>query len=251
MNGTYDIPYTSVGAAALKGSLACAIGRIKLFTTSTLNLYDLAHPAAPILLSSTPFRNVSSGLVLSGSLALIPVQGHTMCLRIFDIANPTSPTIKGSYYDPACGPGSDYPHNHYLAAAGAWAYLAADERTDLSILDLSDPAAPVLKLKFPLLGPVQSLALCGNELLAGAPGRLEVIDVSRPAAPVRKGVYYPDSRYKVKLWSNAGPVAHLGQDGAFHTLDLRNPASPSLLGQIGLPRYCLRCGRHPRRGLLL
>ncbi len=66
-------------------------------------------------------------------------------------------------------------------------YLA-DQRTGLQILDVSDPAAPVLLGRLQSLGGIERVAVDdGRVFCACVDSTLHVVDVSDPATPLALG----------------------------------------------------------------
>lgn len=103
---------------------------------------------------------------------------------VFDIANPASPTRKGSL---------TFPDTIYgMSIVGSVAYLANGLR-GLAIVDLANADAPSVIGSIKTPGEALRVVLTGTKaLVVNRLSGVEVIDVSNPARPVSVGSHYTD-----------------------------------------------------------
>lgn len=119
---------------------------------------------------------------------------------------------------------------HAVALAAEGSLLAVAHRGHgVTLLDLSDPLAPLLLSNIGTTWVSHGVALAGDRLaVADDAGGLTLHDISDPAAPAPLGVYVADASARdVRL---VGDVAYLLTEfGGLHVLDLSDPMAPGLL----------------------
>lgn len=123
-----------------------------------------------------------------------------------------------------------------VAVAGNYSYVA-DGFNGLVIVDVSNPAAPVLKgsYPYPIANYSRGVAVAGNyAYLAVDYNGLVIVNVSDPAKPVFKG-YYDTSGIAAGV-AVAGNYAYVadGNNGLV-ILDVSDPAAPVLKGYYDTP----------------
>jgi hypothetical protein len=173
-----------------------------------------------------------SGTAASGPALLasdVKVQGSTAYvagssgLGIYDVSNPTSPSLLGSLVQ-------DLSRGH-LAISGNYAYVAA-WTSGLQIFDVSIPSAPVLAGSFSLGAAERARDLClyGDYALVADQGNgLLVIDVSRPASPSLVARYpTPSSAVGLRL---AGTTLYVFDTTDLLILDMSDPSHPGMKGE--------------------
>jgi hypothetical protein len=111
-----------------------------------LQIINCTSPANPVLQSSTTITTHPTDLKVAGSRAYVcgPL------LQIFNVANPASPALMGSYsFSPLS-----------ISLAGTSVYYGS---TQLSVLDCSNPAAIVLGPSVDIVSePIRTLTISGN-----------------------------------------------------------------------------------------
>lgn len=111
---------------------------------------------------------------------------------------------------------------------GSLAYLIEGAR--LTVLDISDPAAPQVRSRTPIPGTATQVAAANGfaYLLSNIQNALWVYDARDPAAPrlVRQRLFEP-STFNLQMWLTGGALWVRGGEVASR-FDLRDPASPAL-----------------------
>lgn len=118
-----------------------------------------------------------------------------------------------------------------IAVDGRFAYLC-DNANGLHVLDVSDPAAPVLLGTVPALNYAYDADPEGvNVYLAEGSTGLRTVDIQNPAAPVVVGVYNtPGIAYAVDV---DGDMAYVADgSGGLRVIDVSMPRTPSLEGYL-------------------
>ncbi|MEK6837895.1 MAG: hypothetical protein AABX69_04545, partial [Nanoarchaeota archaeon] len=124
--------------------------------------------------------------------------------------------------------------------SGSYAYVASSDANSLTVVDVSNPASPVIKGSVQddkkLRGPY-SVFVSGNYGYVTSYGfnRLTVVDVSNPASPVIKGFVRDDNKlknpYSVFVSGNYAYVASYNAN-SLTVVDVFDPASPVIKGSV-------------------
>lgn len=193
--------------------------RAGAITPMSLDTLEVAAHYAYLFLSQSGTAGSSGGGSVSGGSPATAAGG--VYLSVVDVANPANLSIINRIEVPAAG---------VLAQESGFLYILGIGQPGIfSVLDLSDPANPVLVGQLPLaaniLGPSASDLVVHNGFayFSSMGGPLNVIDVRNPAQPALVGEYA------------ANYVLHLDADnerlylGPFGTvLDLSDPAHPEV-----------------------
>lgn len=117
---------------------------------------------------------------------------------------------------------------------GQLAYVA-NRATGLQIINVSDPAKPVLVGSYSGTGgEIFNLQLVGHLAYVAAQDGLLILDVGNPASPVRVGGY-PSGDFSIGV-RVVGHVAYVADRRAgLLILDVTDPAQPKRLGSFALP----------------
>jgi len=118
--------------------------------------------------------------------------------------------------------------------SGSMAYVA-DGLPGLQVIDVSNPASPVIVRGVDTPGVARGVVVSGSMVfVADGTGGLQVIDVSNPASPGIVGsAAVPGEAWGVAV---SGPVAYVaGSTGGLQVIDVSNPASPVLVGSMDTP----------------
>ena len=159
-------------------ALAIAGGVLYIATEQGLCLVDLSDPTAPRKLSFLEtFQiggfNTETGVAVSGNVAYVTVE-HQGLLTI-DVSNPLKPAVINQLlWLNAFAQG--------IVVAQGMAFVA--DQSALTVLDVSNPQAPVWLVSYPTFGFAEGLALAGNQVFVANGGAgLSVVDVSNPRLP--------------------------------------------------------------------
>jgi hypothetical protein len=122
---TLDTPGYAVGLAAGAGHVFMGS------QDSGLQVFDLADPAAPVLVTTLPLPGYPGEVIYRDALAY--VSSYSAGLQIVDVADPAAPVVHGSLVTPG--------NAMEIALVGDLAYVAEEE--SLRVIDIADPAQPV------------------------------------------------------------------------------------------------------------
>lgn len=150
-----------------------------------LQVFDIAQPDAPALVSTMPSDVHVAGIVVSGDRAYLPAENDGVL--VVDISEPTTPKQIGRIGTPGAA------REVVVFDRGGVSHLAiADSVEGVRIVDVTDPAAPRTVSVFDPSGAraadVRNVAVDGN-LLAVADGEhgYVVVDLTTPESPARIG----------------------------------------------------------------
>ena len=124
--------------------------------------------------------------------------------------------------------------------SGAYAYVTAGQSDALVVVDISNPASPVIRgrvVSSSLLDHARDVAVSGSyAYVAGQySNSLVVVDVSNPASPVIRGSVVSSSLmfYAVGV-AVSGSYAYVAAHGsdALVVVDVSNPATPVIRGSV-------------------
>lgn len=273
--GRYDIPFFSVqDAAFVSDSLACVAG-------DGLQVVDLANPAAPKVVGRSALGLPAWSMQVSGQLALVlcntskhadfyntlnPGQLKPHEFRIYDLSDPTSPTLKAripvaqptrlpmvQYYDDYC-----YANvRSQFGVLGQRVYLT-DGSDSLKIYNIAQPEAPVLEQTVALPYPTLGFYLRGTSALGVTTDSqtIQLFDLSQPLAPRVVACYSPDlssiSIFDDPMYFGAWPtvggtgsivpmlVGYMNGPSLLRFISYNGVAGQRLLGEIeGQYSYCV------------
>ncbi|MEO8084317.1 MAG: hypothetical protein ABI780_10875 [Ardenticatenales bacterium] len=195
-----------------------------------LHAVSLDDPAAPHVVGRVPgyFNRLAIAGTTVFATDVAPNAPDSEVVRAIDVADPTRPRlIPGT---PLTIPGAVWR----MAAAGRWLYVA-NYTTGFWIIDVADPAAPIVAGRVPELQAMLDVAVVGNLVYLADAGGLRILDVADPAAIRQVGLLpLPGGATSVEV---AGPTAYVGawmspETGApdYNTdlvvVDVRDPAHP-------------------------
>jgi len=122
-----------------------------------------------------------------------------------------------------------------VAISGTLAYVG--EGSELSVLDISNPAAPKRLGSYTTRETVQDVEVAGQRAYVTADhDGLLILDIGDPAHPRLLGGYNtPEHAYDVQV---VGTTAYVAAEYAgLQIVDVANPAAPRLLGQFGEGKF--------------
>lgn len=190
-----------------------------------LQVHSLTNVASPQWMATVASSTNPRCLAVAGSLAY--VAEALGGLKIYSISNPASPVLLGT------DPGSGLVTIRRLALSGS--HLAMTDGHQINLVDVSNPAAPVQLASNIPPGYVFDLAASTSHIFAACGGAGLCILDNSTLGPV--GTYSTAPAPVVTVSINANH-AYVG-DGqtTFRTLNVSNPASPSLVQTSAGPGF--------------
>lgn len=190
---------------------------------------DISDPTAPAILGIEPVvvMDEAYDVAVSGDLAFITYLqwGPATGVRIFAIGDPTDPVDIGNFQAPAgCW-------TSYLAVNGVHVYVSFPY-TVFGILDVSDPAAPVLVGQLAVDHPGKVVVSDSVAYLLNGAGVPLVIDVSDATAPAVIGTL-PVTGEASDICITAGR-AHVVTAAGLEIIDVTDPAGARPLGSLAI-----------------
>ncbi|MBX4190315.1 hypothetical protein KW791_03425, partial [Candidatus Parcubacteria bacterium] len=187
--------------------------------------FSIASRSHAITLGTAASPSFKGNLDTSGTARRVRVSGRyayladdTGGIKIFDISNPASPSLKGSYNTVA----------NDIQVAGRYAYVAGGGAVT-TILDVSNPSFPTL-VETLTTSSASGLYVSGKYLYLadGSSGGLRIIDISNPFVPTVVGTYNtPGSAGKVYV---VGKYAYVSEGGdGIAIIDISNPSKPFMV----------------------
>lgn len=235
--GTYVVDITDPAWPVVRGTHPC--GGDHMYVAGGLayvcpgrggfSILDVNNPTSPVLLGSYGTPHYPQAIFVAGHRAYIALNHEESfgypkpgSLWIFNVSDPTSPTLLGSYDIP------DSPYNVHVSDG-----LAFVTASGLYILDVSDPTSPTLRSSCDLPG-AYSVSVAGNLAYVGSVGGngLKIFDVSDPTSPVLLGTC-PSVGGDVYVSGNLAYLSGVGLE----VVDVSNPAAPTLRATFDLPGY--------------
>jgi hypothetical protein len=117
---------------------------------------------------------------------------------------------------------------HAVAVQGSHVFLA--EAAGISVLDVSDPAAPALVARLEVGRPITELAATEGALFLGTASGLLTVDIANPFLPALRGAYGTFAVSELAL--SGGRLYVAANEDGLHILDVSSPHSPAPLGRL-------------------
>ena len=226
-----------IGSAPLSaGTRAVTLSGTRAFVvtdSSTLHIFDISVPSAPVELSRTSTTLPALSVAISGSFAFVVVNGASQApgiLQVYDISNPALPVrIIG------VGTGG---RAKSVAVSGSFAYVVNEISNTLQVYSIANPAQPTLLGATGFSRAPQNIAVVGSVAYVTLTGTgqvpsnsLNVYNVSNPAAPTFIG-----SALTATVPSGlaiSGNYAFVtGSGTGLQVFNIATPASPSLISSV-------------------
>jgi hypothetical protein len=191
---------------------------------SGLRILDISDPDTPVWAGSLDTPGSAADLALSGSLACVAdVSGG---LRLIDVSNPSAPAPVGALATPFPVTG--------VAVAGTHAYVSGGGGggSGLVVVDISVPSSPSIVTTIAGTAMWRRVAVAGATLYVAAESQgLRIYSLANPASPAFLGAtpgFNSASDVAVD-----GTIAYIRSGSALKSVDVSNPASPTILGELG------------------
>ncbi|HOZ36406.1 MAG TPA: hypothetical protein PLR18_01070 [bacterium] len=130
-----------------------------------------------------------------------------------------------------------------IQVVGNYAYVVrADGTPDFAVIDIHDPANPVVVGSLSLVGGPTNIFVSGGYAYVSSDdnnGELKIINIANSSAPTLAGTYNAPGNGGGNGIYVVGNTAYLGRTNSgsnpgFLIIDATNPASPTLLGSMNL-----------------
>lgn len=225
----------SDGNIAVMGSYSCR----------GVFIFDVSNPDNPVLASwynPSPTQQFLEAIVI-GNLGYFGSGVGGEGVHIVDLTNPASPVLLGKV-NATSGGGHNTIHEMMVFDHGGARYLLENANStstrNLRIIDVTNPAAPVLKWNFLSSdgGWVHAMHIRGNKMyLSGfsVSTRIDIFDITNLATqtPVLLGSVAVGSGSNHSAWTNeTGEYLYSAREvsnGDLRVYDVRNPAQPMLV----------------------
>jgi hypothetical protein len=213
-------------------------------TTNAFQIFNVADPEAPFLISQRNLANGGNGVstddiwVKNGFAFIVEGGGTVNALQVSNVTDPAAPVLVGQ---------TNLTNNagDRLFVQGNYAYVVegGSYANSFEIFKISNRAAPIRVSQSDLTAFDQaSIYVQGNYayIAIGGSGSqgFDIFDVSEPASPILKSA--TDLNYGVPddgifVSGNYAYIAEgAGTTNAFQIFDVSNPSSPVLVGQTDL-----------------
>ena len=227
----------SVGSSSNPNSIKLA-GNIgyALNYGEQVRAFDNTNPARPTFMN-TSAPTTTYDLDIVGNR--LYNAGGENGLQIFDIGNPSSPILLGSYVEP------NTSFERVRVSQGR-AYLMAGSQ--LKVVDVGDPSNPVLLGQYGTGAYPRSIELAGTLVYVTTEFGLSIMDASDPANITVYAGYHPNTA--TNAVEVVGHRAYLAANGYYETnvgvvkqglyiADISDPAHPQELGRYVTPGQAL------------
>lgn len=231
-------------------SLAAANDHVYIADDTSLKVINVANPTSPTLQASYTTAGGARDVDLVGTTAYVAgygvysptLQRYQQALEIVDVANPATPHRVGIY-------AAERPSSHVRVGSGL-AYLGlmgsakSEEEPDfgagLEIVDVHNPNAVTHLSTYSLATSPSALEIAGNVAVVAISGiysstlgtyvgaMVEVVDVTDPTRPVLAS-RIAGRYYDLQL---VGNLLYLMTGSSLRILDIANPASPLIRGEL-------------------
>lgn len=237
--GTYDtndrVYYSVLSADGNIAYLADGYGRLQIL--------DVSNPAIPKSINRYGTYGFTSDVTLSGNETIACIANSDEGVNILDISDPSNVMLLGRYNTSSYFT-KQYANNVKLSSDGNILYVsyyASYNKYELRILDISNPATPILLSSFNTASSYIKVTLSKDEQIAyiadGTNG-LKIFDVSNPAIPIYLGGYNtPDWAYTVTLSADESIAYITDRSSGLQILDVSNPTTPIFLGSYNTSGY--------------
>ena len=209
--------HTDVHSVVLSGQYAYMGG-----ADAGVAIVDISNPAAMSLVGGTTITGYAGRVALNANYLLVAAESGG--LQVIDTTTPSTPAVVAVY-------GTPNALSQGVTVVDTTAYIA-DGGNGLRIVDVSDPASPRLLGTIKVSGGAfYDVAVQGDyAYIADHSYGLRVVNVSDRANPVLVSSYREGGfGFGVAV---AGDYVYLADREYFDVINISNPASPTLTGQI-------------------
>ncbi|MFB2806433.1 Calx-beta domain-containing protein, partial [Microcystis sp. BLCC-F209] len=133
----------NVSGVDIVGNYAYIISYLRQSGRGELQIFNISNPNSPVKLGESTFSISTQDILYSVQVAgnYAYVAAGSRGLKIIDISNPISPTLKGEYFGSSSASAED------VQVVGNYAYVAYGV-AGLDIIDISNPSSPILAASY-------------------------------------------------------------------------------------------------------
>jgi hypothetical protein len=202
-------------------------GTVYIGSGSAFRAVDVTDPQSPTVIGELVVDDRLSSIAVELNHAYLTgsVGGPLGGVRVVDISDPHNPTQVGEYIE------SDPFPPWVVDAAGGLVYVV--QYGDLSILDVSDPAAPALAGSWePPSGSIRAGSVDGQMAYLATANHIYAVDVSDPAHPMALGPLPFDEIPRAV--ASVGDLVYLTTDTELVVIDASDPSAPAVVGSYSV-----------------
>lgn len=193
-----------------------------------LNIVDISNTAQPFVTSNLVTGNVRR-LAVSGTTVYIADYTATGGLKIVDASDPFAPKVAGSVLTNRWA--QDVEVSGTYAILHHTATFAINQDPRLSIIDVSNPAAPIQvgSVAIPGLNGTK-IAVRGTTVFVAGGKEIQMFDFSNPAVPTYVGKFTPTVVTAQAIADSGTQLVQVGVNasGKPHTAEIINAMLPTL-----------------------
>ncbi|MBU0661296.1 hypothetical protein KKG22_03920 [Patescibacteria group bacterium] len=236
LDGGASAPYlTGVQDVKVQDNLLYSVS----YTENSLEIFNISDPSYPARVGgivsgsgSTSFATPMALEVAGNYVYIVTDAGN---LQVIDISDPSIPAHKGLLDSASFGDLKG------IRVRGNYAYIADSVNQKMHVVDVSDPANPILVTSLDLWESAENIEVQGKYayILTGM-GSMAIIDISDPANPAVLCSFMGESEFMgLKSISVRGIYAYVTYTGmaegaAMAIIDISDPAGfgPNTVGNI-------------------
>ena len=190
-----------------------------------MEIFDISDPG-DIQFISQYNTYVTFSIYVSGNYAYLA--NYDRGIEIVDVSNPSAP-IQAGVYD-------EYTGRFYdVKVAGNYAFVACGPYMGFQILDVSDPADPVMIGGHVVTADARAVDISGDyAFVAAGPTGLLIFDISNLSNPVQVSQFYTPG-YAIDVVADNNYVYIADTSGGLFIINIQNPSSPTLVDTYDTP----------------
>ena len=199
-----------------------------------LSVVDVSVPSAPAMLGVSEGSFAGSHVAVGGTHAVVTgAVGGVAHLWVLDVTATAAPRVMGEL---AAGPNVGFT-DVAVNGTGTLA-VAAVGGVGIWVIDLTNPAAPVLRATYATGGTAYGVALNSTGTLAYVAnvGSVQIVSLSNPSAPSLVGSLAISGVFRDIAVANG--IAYVAnQQGQLITVDVTTPSAPRVLAAVAVSGY--------------
>jgi Tfp pilus assembly protein PilV len=200
-------------------------------TSQNFLVIDVSNPSAPSQVGALNLSGTPNNIFVEGNYAYVASSNANQELQIVNIANPSSPSLTSTLNNPGNNPARG------IFKSGDFVYLAiaGNNNNNLVIVDVTNPNSPIRVSGITLNRSPFEVTVEGNYayLSSDSPNqKIQVVNVSNPSnLTLASTLNLPGNRIPLTI-ANLGSTLFVGYRESFITVDISNPNSLTVLGEV-------------------